>query len=112
MPRGGWSANAAVGLALFALLALVLFGAGLAAIDLPPLDYHPERPAAEAHAGDAREREDTKAQIWMAWAAWGQVLVSLLALIGLGATVFFAALAWRETRRCRQRQSRERCNQI
>lgn len=99
MLRSGWGANLATGLALFLALVLVLFMAALAAIDLPPIYYHPEDQTAAVHGDDAREAEDTKAQVWMAWAAWVQVFISVLGFVGIGATVVFAALAWREAQR-------------
>lgn len=99
MSRSGGGANFAIGLALWLALAICILMALLTALDIRPLEYAPANGAADQHSEHARNEADTRSQVWMAYAAWVQVGVSIAGLVGLIATVVFAALAWRESRR-------------
>lgn len=100
MPRGDWGSKLTLGLAV----ALYCFWVGAAVLSAFPLKEH----AAEYQAQGERERADSeadqraadlRAQQRMAVAAWAQVGIGALGLIGLGATVIFARNAWREAQR-------------
>lgn len=98
MSRGDWRSKLTLGLAV----ALACAWAGLIvlrAFPVPRLEYEPEQYSTEDHREQARNETDTRAQIWMANAAWWQFGVGVAGLLGLGATVIFAGLAWREAKR-------------
>jgi hypothetical protein len=57
-----------------------------------------EENRAAADRQEARDEADVSAQESMARAAWWQVRIGIVGLLGLGGTVYFAGLAWRAAR--------------
>lgn len=94
MSNSDWRSKLTLGIAVAFYL---LWIAPLVASFVPRLEYDPAQYATEAQREKEREEQDTYAQIWMAWAAWAQVIVGFGGLVGLGITIFFARKAWLES---------------
>lgn len=96
MSVGDWRSKLSLGIAI--ALSCVWIGAATLR-SLPAvrwLGYQPANYQTEDQRESARDQADTEAQVWMAYAAWAQVVIGTLGLLGLSVTIYFARKAWRE----------------
>lgn len=102
MPPNDWreyenTTRAVIGIGLAAICVLV-FTIVVVASEQHPAARRAPPPRYEQRV-EARDQANVDAQRSMVWAAWIQLGINALGLIGLGATVVFAGLAWQQAKR-------------
>lgn len=97
MHKSGWRSMILLTLAIafYAIWMGFAFGPQIISF-VPHLEYDSTLYAADADRTQARDEVEAVAQVWVANAAWWQVWLSAVGLLGLVATVFFARNAWLE----------------